>query len=413
MRIGIFTDTYPPYINGVSTSIVMLQHALEKLGHEVFIVTVNPENMKYQFDNDNKIIRIPGVPIGIYDYRLTGIYPLRAIETIKKWNLDIIHSHTEFGIGTFARIMAKQLDIPLVHTYHTMYEDYVHYITKGYFQRSSKKIVEYLTKFYCDKTATELIVPTKKTYDLFKQKYKYDRNVHIVPTGIEVERFYSEQFKEKEINDLRKKLGIRSNEDVILFVGRLGEEKNVNTLIEAHVSITRTNPNTKLLIVGTGPDLDNFKELARKYGVTKDVIFAGRVPWEEVPKYYQVATLFATASKTETQGLTVIEAMAASLPVVAYDDEAFRDVVIDGLNGHLFQTKKGYKDAVRDILDHPDTYEQMCRQARIIADQHSSKYFAEQVLDVYRTAFRGNPISKDRTFLGKMKDVAKKGFYGK
>ena len=187
----------------------------------------------------------------------------------------------------------------------------------------------------------------------------------------------------------------------------------MNTLIEAHVSITRTNPNTKLLIVGTGPDLDNFKELARKYGVTKDVIFAGRVPWEEVPKYYQVATLFATASKTETQGLTVIEAMAASLPVVAYDDEAFRDVVIDGLNGHLFQTKKGYKDAVRDILDHPDTYEQMCRQARITADQHSSKYFAEQVLDVYRTAFRGNPISKNRTFLGKMKDVAKKGFYGK
>lgn len=413
MRIGIFTDTYPPYINGVSTSIVMLQHALEKLGHEVFVVTVNPENMKYQFDNDNKIIRIPGVPIGIYDYRLTGIYPLRAIETIKKWNLDIIHSHTEFGIGTFARIMAKQLDIPLVHTYHTMYEDYVHYITKGYFQRSSKKIVEYLTKFYCDKTATELIVPTKKTYDLFKQKYKYDRNVHIVPTGIEVERFYAEQFKEKEIQDSRKKLGIRSNEDVILFVGRLGEEKSVNTLIEAHVSITRTHPHTKLLIVGTGPDLDKFKELARKYGVTKDVIFAGRIPWEEVPKYYQVATLFATASKTETQGLTVIEAMAASLPVVAYDDEAFRDVVVDGLNGHLFQTKKAYKDAVRDILDHPETYEKMCRQARITADQHSSKYFAEQVLDVYNTALKGNPVPKDRTFLGKMKDVAKKGFYGK
>ena len=202
MRIGIFTDTYPPYINGVSTSIVMLQHALEKLGHEVFVVTVNPENLKYQFEDDHKIIRIPGVPIGIYDYRLTGIYPIRAIETIKKWNLDIIHSHTEFGIGTFARIMAKQLDIPLVHTYHTMYEDYVHYITKGYFKRSSKKIVEYLTKFYCDKTATELIVPTRKTYDLFKQKYKYDRNVHIVPTGIEVERFYAEKFKENDIRSL-------------------------------------------------------------------------------------------------------------------------------------------------------------------------------------------------------------------
>ena len=126
MRIGIFTDTYPPYINGVSTSVIMLQKALEKKGNEVFIVTVNADNMSYKYENENKIIRIPGIPIGIFDYRLTGIYPLRAIEKIKKWNLDIIHSHTEFGVGTFARIIAKQLNIPLVHTYHTMYEDYVH-----------------------------------------------------------------------------------------------------------------------------------------------------------------------------------------------------------------------------------------------------------------------------------------------
>ena len=179
MRIGIFTDSYPPYINGVSTSIVMLKNALEKKGHEVFVVTVNAEKLSYKYENENKVIRIPGIPTGIYDYRLTGIYPLRAVDKIKKWNLDIIHSQTEFGVGTFARIIAKQLDIPLVHTYHTMYEDYVHYITKGYFNGTSKKIVEYLTKFYCDKTATELIVPTEKTYKFFKEKYKFDRNVHI------------------------------------------------------------------------------------------------------------------------------------------------------------------------------------------------------------------------------------------
>ena len=105
MRIGIFTDSYPPYINGVSTSILMLQHALEKKGHEVFIVTVNSEKLSYKYENENKIIRIPGIPTGIYDYRLTGIYPLRAIDKIKKWNLDIIHSQTEFGVGTFARII--------------------------------------------------------------------------------------------------------------------------------------------------------------------------------------------------------------------------------------------------------------------------------------------------------------------
>ena len=145
MRIGLFTDTYPPYINGVSTSVCMLKHALEKKGHQVFVVTVNNNSLKYSFEDDNTVIRIPGIPVGIYDYRLTGVYPLRAINIVKKWKLDVIHSHTEFGIGTFARIIAKQLDIPLVHTYHTMYEDYVHYITHGYFNKSSKKIVEYLT----------------------------------------------------------------------------------------------------------------------------------------------------------------------------------------------------------------------------------------------------------------------------
>ena len=142
MRIGLFTDTYPPYINGVSTSVCMLKKALEKLGHQVYVVTVNPENMKYKFEENGKVIRIPGVPIGIYDYRLTGVYPIKAFNKIKKWKLDMIHSHTEFGIGTCARIVANQLNIPLVHTYDTMYEEHVHYITQGHFKRSSKEIVK-------------------------------------------------------------------------------------------------------------------------------------------------------------------------------------------------------------------------------------------------------------------------------
>ena len=208
MRIGIFTDTYPPFINGVSTSIKMLENALRKKGHKVYVVTVNPTNMKYVYEDGGRIIRIPGIPIGIYDYRLTTAYPLRAVNKIKKWKLDVIHTHTEFGIGTFARVIGKQFNIPVVHTYHTMYEDYVHYITKGYFNGPSKKIVEYLTKFYCDKTIKELIVPTKKTYDLFKEKYKYDRNVHIVPTGIEIERFYKENLNKEKVNDIKNKLDL-------------------------------------------------------------------------------------------------------------------------------------------------------------------------------------------------------------
>ena len=120
MRIGLFTDTYPPYINGVSTSVAMLKSALEKKGHQVFVLTSNDSGMKYKYEEGGKVVRVPAFPIGIYDYRLSGIYPVLAVNKVRKWKLDIIHSHTEFGAGTFARIIAKQLDIPLVHTYHTM-----------------------------------------------------------------------------------------------------------------------------------------------------------------------------------------------------------------------------------------------------------------------------------------------------
>lgn len=411
MRIGIFTDTYPPYINGVSTSIVMLKGALEKLGHEVFIVTVNNENLTYKYEDDNKIIRLPGIPIGIYDYRLTGIYPVRVINKIKNWKLDVIHSQTEFGVGTFARLIAKQMNIPIVHTYHTMYEDYVHYITKGYFNGTSKKIVEYLTKFYCDKTATELIVPTKKAYDLFKEKYKVDRNVHIIPTGIEIDRFYRENFKISQILELRRNLSIQKDDFVILFVGRLGREKSVDVLIEGEKEIIKKHPNVKLLIVGDGPDMEHFKKMVKEYSLEKNVIFTGKVPYNDIPLYYEAADLFATASRTETQGLTVIEAMAASLPVLAVNDDSFRIVVVDELNGYLFDDLKGYVEKVDYLVNHTKILSKMSKQARVSAETHSSKYFAERVLDVYKIAITNHGESSD-TLVGTIEGVIKRGFYG-
>lgn len=413
MRIGIFTDTYPPFINGVSTSIRMLESALRKKGHKVFIVTVNPEDMTYHFEDNGRIIRIPGIPVGIYDYRLTTIYPIRAVNKIKEWNLDIIHTHTEFGIGTFARVIGRQFDIPVVHTYHTMYEDYVHYITKGYFNGPSKKIVEYLTKFYCDKTIEELIVPTKKTYDLFKEKYKYDRNVHIIPTGIEVERFYKENINISAQENLRNKLNLSIKDVVVLFVGRIASEKSVDFLIKNHSEILKKNKNCKLVIVGDGPDLEEYKNLAKKQKIENSVIFTGKVPWEDVPIYYNLADIFVTASHTETQGLTVVEAMASSLPVVALDDESFRNVVIDGLTGFLFKNKKEYINNMVKLVNDLELRKNMGNQARINSDSYSSKYFAERVLHVYKLALKDRPLKKDKSFLSRFKNTIKRGFHGK
>lgn len=393
MRIGIFTDAYTPYINGVTTSVLMLKKGLEKKGHKVYVITVNPENMQFSLDSTGTVLRIPGIPIGIYDYRLTGIFPIKAIKQIKKWHLDIIHSQTEFGVGTFARIVAKQFNIPLVHTYHTMYEDYVHYITHGHFDKASKKIVEYLTLFYCDKTITELIVPTKKAWELFKDKYRVDRNVYIVPTGIDIDRFELENNKGINIQEERKKLNIQKEDFVITFVGRIAEEKNIVLLLKNMKSIVKKCPNAKLLIVGDGPDLKKYMQYSQKQKMEDKIIFAGKVPWENIPKYYLISDVFVTASQSETQGLTVIEAMAASLPVVCINDESFNNTVIDNLNGIIFNNDKQYVDSIVKLYKDKDLLDRLKNGAKNTAKIHTVKYFAERVLDVYKIAIENHPKS--------------------
>ena len=390
MRIGIFTETYTPYISGLVTSELMLKNALEKKGHTVYVVTANLTSSKYEYDEKERVLRIPGIPTGIYDSRLTSIYPIKAINKIKSWNLEVIHSQTEFAIGTFARLFAKQYNIPIVHTYHTMYEDYVHYITKGHFDKSSKKLVEYLTKFYCDKTINELIVPTKKAYDLFKEKYNVKRNIHIVPTGIEVERFYKEKIDIKKIRELKKKYNFSKRDFIAIFVGRIAEEKNVPFLIEVTENIIKEKSNFKLLIIGDGPDKENYENMVKERNLEKNIIFTGKVAWEAIPIYYQLGDVFVSASQSETQGLTIIEAMAASLPALCIDDESFRNTVIDDLNGYLFKDKKECKEIILKLMNDKKLLENIQIGARNSAEMHSSKYFAEKVLDVYKLAINNH-----------------------
>lgn len=405
MRIGIFTETYTPYISGLVTSEVMLKKGLEKLGHEVYVVTANLESFHYEYDEEERVLKVPGIPTGIYDSRLTSVYPLKAVNKIKSWNLDIIHSQTEFAIGTFARILAYQLDIPLVHTYHTMYEDYIHYITKGYFDKSSKKIVEYLTLFYCDKTATELIVPTKKTYDLFKEKYQVDRNIHIIPTGIELERFYTENIDKKKLASIKRKEKITKDDFIAIFIGRLAQEKNVVFLLDVMKDLVPSLPKLKLLIVGDGPDYDLYKEIIEKDHLENNVIMTGKVAWEEVPYYYHLSDIFLTASHTETQGLTVIEAMASSVVPICIDDESFKNTVIDGLNGRIFNNEKECKEIITELYNDSELTKKLSSQARINSDRFSAKYFAESVLDVYKYAIehKKNRHSLINKFVDKVK----------
>ena len=395
MRIGLFTDTYPPFINGVSTSVLMLKQGLEKLGHEVYVVTVNDESFSYK--EEDGILKIPSFPIGLMNFRQTGIYPIKAFNIIKKWKLDIIHSHTEFSIGTFARLISKQLNIPLVHTYHTMYEEYIYYITKGYFNSASKKLVEYLTLFLCDKTIDELIVPTEKTKELFKDKYKVKRDVYVIPSGIDTTRFYKENIDKNEIINLKKDLGLKKTDFIVLYVGRIAKEKSIDFLINNFNSVLKRIPKAKMIIVGDGTDIKDLIDLTRKKGLENKIIFTGKAPWTDVPKYYSLCDLFVTASKTETQGLTVIEAMGASKPVVAIRDESFELMITDKKDGLFFDDEKSYVDMIYEVYKNKKLRDEISFNARLTADKYSPYNYAKNVLKVYEKV-----ISKDTNVVKKV-----------
>lgn len=403
MRIGIFTETYKPYVSGVVTSIIMLKKSLEQLGNEVYIVTINQNGIKYEYDEKEKILRVPGIDSKIYDdLKISSIYPIKSLLKIKKWNLDIIHTHTEGTMGTYGRLLAKQFNIPVVHTYHTMYEDYIYLITKGHFDKPAKKILQYFTVFYCDKIVSELIVPTKKTYDLFKKKYQIERQINIIPTGIDIERFKKDNYDKKDLLLLRKKYNISKNDFVLLLVSRISEEqKNINFLLKQQEKINKYHKDIKLLVVGDGPDLNKFKE---EYKNNKNIIFTGMIPWDEVSKYYQIGNIFVTASKTETQGLTVIEAISSGLPVVCMEDDSFKLAIINEYNGLFFNDEEEYLKNILYLYENRKKYINMSKQAVNSSEQFSSEMYGEKILEVYNRAIE----NRKNNIYTKIKNVFRK-----
>ncbi len=397
MRIGLFTDSYPPFINGVSTSVETLKNALEEKGHIVYVVTVGQDATTYSYDEEKRILKVPGLPTGIYDYRAASIYPVKVIKTIKSWELDIIHSHTEMCMGIFARLLAKQYHIPLVHTYHTMYKDYTYYISRNhkYFDMGCKKAVEYLSKFYCDDTANAFIVPTIKTYHLFRDEYHYNKEIYIVPTGIDSSRFNKENVNLQKANEIRKKLGYKKNDFVYLFVGRMAQEKNILFLLDAMSKIKSRKNNIKLLLIGDGPDKDEYESKMKELVLQDSVKFFGSAPWNDMPLYYHMCQAFVTASVTETQGLTVIEALAAEKPVLCIEDEAFHTMVVDKLNGMFFNDIENCASKMLELAADKKEYNSLLKHTKGSIKQYSLTSFADNVLEVYKVAIENFNNKKD------------------
>lgn len=396
MKIGIFTDTYNPVTSGVVTSINMLEQEMKKRGHEVFVFTTS----KSIQPNDNQTLyMLNSIPLLIakqYKNRIATFYSREIAKQIKEIGLDIVHTQTEFSVGAFGKIISRKYDIPFIHTYHTMWEDYVHYISplKGRNIRL-KRLARTISRAFVRK-AECVITPSNKTAKYLKYKCKVkNKPIYVIPTGIDISPFKSSNFTEEERDNLKKSLGIKPNEKIILFLGRVASEKSIDVIMDIMPSIFEEHPDYKFLIVGDGPSKKDLEEQARKLNIDKNVIFTGKVPWNEVPKYYNIGDVFVNASITETQGLTFIEAMSAEIPVVAKYAPNLSEFIHTNKNGILVKKNSDFKKAIIDVIENENLRKTLIRGGNETAKEYSIEVFGDKLEMLYTEIIRLHKAKKE------------------
>lgn len=376
MKILITSDWNDLAVNGVATSVKNLRRELENRGHEVRVLTLSQSPRSWEKDG---VTYLGSMPVGrIYPgARLRTALSGKWVRQIVEWGPDIVHSQCEFSTFFLARRIADELDIPLVHTYHTVYEDYTHYFSPSV--RLGKKAVATLSRFVSERTEA-MIVPTDKVRRLLLG-YGVCSPIHVVPSGIDLRRFRGEVSR-AQLLEQRKTLGIPADRRIMVYVGRLAEEKNVEELLRFRANLGRSD--VTLLIVGGGPWKESLEETARSLNLeAPDVVFAGMVPPDTVSAWYRMGELFVSASTSETQGLTYVEALAAGLPALCRADECLEGVILEGENGWQYHDEAEFKAHLNDFLDHPENHAAMQAASLGVAEEYSAELFAKRAEVIY------------------------------
>lgn len=377
MKILITTDTYKPMVNGVVTSVLNLYEQLVKRGHEVRILTLsqNAESRK-----EEHVYYVGSFALWVYpDAR--GSFHLKSpfYNEILKWKPDIIHTQSEFVTYAYAKKISKKLMIPMIHTYHTLYEDYTHYFMPS--KKLGKKCVAALTRMILKKSSA-IVVPTKKVENVLKG-YGVKKVMFELPTGIKLDQFESPlSFEERNL--MRRGLGIKETDSVLVTVGRIGREKNMDQLIDLMDSLVPYRADLKLLIVGDGPFRNSLEKIVKEKGLEEHIIFTGMVELDKVAAYYQLGDIFVSASTSETQGLTYVEALASGLPAVCKSDECLNGVIQNGYDGYTFDDMDDFLMGITELLDETGTYEQMSENARRKAMDYSIQTFGMNMEKLYQ-----------------------------
>lgn len=384
MRVGLFTDTYLPDINGVVSSTVTLKKALEKAGHTVFVIT-NHAGATIELEGD--VLRLPGVALkSLYGYKMSSPITLGATSYIRNMDLDVIHLQTNFGIGIFGQALAKSLGIPLVDTYHTMYEDYTHYINpRGYagIDRFSKEAIRAVSRKVCNR-AQAVISPSQKTKEILEE-YGVIAPIYVCPTGLDLDAFAAGEKDQDKITEIRSRVSSDPDLRFMIFLGRLAKEKSLEMVIQMLDILN--DDHFHLGIVGAGPDEDYYREIASRSNHADHIHFLGKSDPEDVPYYYSAADGYISASLSETQGMTYLESMASRRMVFGRRDEVLNGLIEEGVTGYYFDDEQELADKIRQFYELSGEQRQANQEACLQAiSPYTDKTFAHKVAAVYDQA---------------------------
>ena len=357
MKILITTDLYTVTTNGVVTSVRNLYDELVADGHDVRILTLSGNN-KSRREGHVYYIRSISLDAVYPDVRMPTSYRHKLIKELILWKPDVIHSQCEFFTFQYASRISKCTGAPIVHTYHTLYEQYFTYLVPV--KSLSKRAVSTFSKYRLKKVS-QVIAPTHKVENVLRD-YGLSNPIQVIPSGINLER-YKNRITPEERMKKRRRLGISDSQTVMLNLGRLGTEKNIDELIRMFAKATEGRQDLVFLIVGDGPARAHLEELAAELELQERVIFTGMVDPTEVQNYYQLGDFFASASTSETQGLTYIEAAANGLPLLCREDPCLQEVLIGGVNGYTYSDEESFLKYFYAICENP--------RWRAIAGEHS------------------------------------------
>ncbi len=383
VRVGVFSDSYLPRISGVVRSIVSFVTELRRQGHHASIFA--PAYRGYR-DTDPDVVRFPSVrPPGHPDFPLAIPIDRAFLAKRRRQRLTVIHTHTPFVLGAAARYASRRLHLPLIFTHHTMYGEYVHYVPLVS-ERFSREVVTRYTARYCNQ-CTAVIAPSNAVKTML-QSIGVTSPVEVLATaGFELERF-----DRLDPSWVRPRFNIPPDVPLVITVGRLAPEKRFDILLAAFAEAARATP-ARLLVVGGGPEAKELRAVTAHLGLASQVVFSGPLEHERVLDCYAAADLFAFASATETQGLVVVEAMAAGLPVAAVRAGGVAEVVGDGETGLLAESDvHALASVIRRLLDDAVLRRRLAHQGRAAARAYAIDELTNRLVRLYRDVAANVPV---------------------